>query len=104
MDMSIESKEIFLLVLQGVIILLVTAVGYMMRQAVGDMKSTIAETARGVQDVQTQVAVFKESHHSLAARVDGLERGHDDLRKKHYDVRESILELKLNQPRSGGQP
>lgn len=103
MDMTPESKEIFFLVLQGVIILLVTIVGYMVKQAFIDVKVTIAETAKGVQDVQTQVAVFKESHHSLSARVDYLEKDQDDLRKKHYDVREKILEIKLNQPRESGQ-
>jgi uncharacterized protein YoxC len=101
MDM-IDNNEIFQLALQGVIILLVTIVGYMVRQAFTDVKKTIAETARGVQDVQTQVAVFKESHHSLAARVDSLESAQQDLRTKHYDMREKILEIKLNQPRHGG--
>ncbi len=104
MDMTPESKEIFFLALQGIIILLVSIVGYMVKQAFTDVKKTIADTARGVQDVQMQVAVFKESHHSLSARVDNLEKDQDDLRKKHYDVREKILEIKLNQPRRGGQP
>lgn len=102
MDMT-ETKEIFHLALQGIIIMLVTIVGYMVKQAFTDVKATIAETAKGVQDVQTQVAVFKESHYSLTARVDNLQKDQDDLRKKHYDVREKILELKLNQPRQGGQ-
>lgn len=102
MDMT-NPNEIFHLALQGIIILLVTVVGYMVKQAFTDVKETIAETAKGVQDVQTQVAVFKESHYSLTARVDNLQKDQDDLRKKHYDVREKILELKLNQPRQGGK-
>ncbi len=96
-----EAKEIFFVALQGLIILLVTIVGYMVKQAFNDVKKTIADTARGVQDVQMQVAVFKESHNSLAARVDFIEKDQDDLRKKHYDVREKILEIKLNHRPAG---
>ena len=97
MVMTPELQNILTLAIQAVVFLLVSVTGYMMKQAVGEMKTQINEAIKGVQEVQKEVAVFKVSHESLNFRVAALEVTAEDLRKKHYDMREKLLEMKLNQ-------
>lgn len=101
--MTPETQSIVSLAIQALVFVLVTIVGYMMRQAVDEMKKQIAEAIRGVQDVQKEVAVFKVSHESLNIRVTTLELSAEDLRKKHYDIREKLIEIKFNQASPGGK-